>query len=121
MTRYVSTGLFAKTKVEVPIYNNNVTYKGKHDTKTYNNIVTIPSVFDIFTAKGDNSSDGGYWYIDSSKKDGVKTVMYPVGTVTYTSVSDDRTAGIKIKTYLKNDVYITDGDGSLDNPYTIND
>ena len=121
MTRYVSTGLFTKTKVEVPIYNNNVTYEGKHDTKTYNNIVTIPSVFDIFTAKGDNSSDGGYWYIDSSKEDGIKTVMYPAGTVTYTSVSDDRTAGVKIKAYLKDDVYITDGDGSLNNPYTIND
>ena len=121
MTRYVSTGLFAKTKVEVPIYNNNVTYKGKHDTKTYNNIVTIPSVFDIFTAKGDNSSDSGYWYIDSSKEEGIKTVMNPVGTVSYTTVTDDRTEGVKIKAYLKDDVFITDGDGSLGNPYTIDD
>ena len=121
MTKYVSTDLFTKTKVEVPIYNNKVTYKGKKDTKTYNNIVTIPSVFDIFTAKGDNSSDGGYWYIDSSKEDGVKTVMYPAGTVTYTTVTDDRTEGVKIKAYLKSDVFITDGDGSLEHPYTISD
>lgn len=121
MTKYVSTDLFTKTKVEVPIYNNKVTYKGKKDTKTYNNIVTIPSVFDIFTAKGDNSSDGGYWYIDSSKEDGVKTVMYPAGTVTYTTVTDDRTEGVKIKAYLKSDVFITDGDGSLKHPYTISD
>ena len=121
MTKYVSTDLFTKTKVEVPIYNNKVTYKGKKDTKTYNNIVTIPSVFDIFTAKGDNSSDGGYWYIDSSKEDGVKTVMYPAATVTYTTVTDDRTEGVKIKAYLKSDVFITDGDGSLEHPYTISD
>ena len=121
MTKYVSTDLFTKTKVEVPIYNNKVTYKGKKGTKTYNNIVTIPSVFDIFTAKGDNSSDGGYWYIDSSKEDGVKTVMYPAGTVTYTTVTDDRTEGVKIKAYLKSDVFITDGDGSLEHPYTISD
>ena len=121
MTKYVSTDLFTKTEVEVPIYKNKVTYEGKKDIKTYNNIVTIPSVFDIFTAKGDNSSDGGYWYIDSSKEDGVKTVMNPVGTVSYTEVTDDKTAGVKIKAYLKDDVFITDGDGSLTQPYTISD
>ena len=121
MTKYVSTDLFTKTKVDVPIYKNKVTYEGKKDIKTYNNIVTIPSVFDIFTAKGDNSSDGGYWYIDSSKEDGVKTVMNPVGTVSYTEVTDDKTAGVKIKAYLKDDVFITDGDGSLTQPYTISD
>ena len=119
MTKYVSTELFVKTKVEVPIYDNRVTYKGKKDIKTYNNIVTIPSVFDIFTAKGDNSSDGGYWYIDSSKEDGIKTVMNPIGTVSYTNVTDDRTEGVKIKAYLKDNVFITGGDGSLDDPYTV--
>ena len=121
MTRYISTDLFVKTKVEVPIYKNRVTYKGNKETKSYNNIVMIPSVFDIFTAKGDNTSNIGYWYIDSSNKENTKTVMNPVGTVSYTAVTDDRTAGVKIKAYLKKDVFITDGDGSLDNPYTISD
>lgn len=121
ITRYVSTDLFTKTEIEVPIYNNRVTYEGNKDIKTYTNIVTIPSVFDIFSAKGDNSSDGGYWYIDSSLEDGIKTIMNPVGTVSYTEVTDDRTEGVKIKAYLKDDVYITGGDGSLSDPYTIND
>lgn len=121
MTRYVSTDLFVKTDIEVPIYDDIVTYKGKKDTKTYNNIITIPSTFDIFSAKGDNSSDGGYWLIDSSKKENTKTIMYPVGTVSYTPVTDDTTSGIKVKAYLKKDVFIKDGDGSLKNPYTISD
>lgn len=121
VTRYVSTDLFTKTKIEVPIYNNRVTYEGKHDTKTYNNIVTIPSTFDIFASKGDNTSSGGYWLIDSSQEDNVKTVMNPVGTVSYTSVTDDTTRGVKLKAYLKDDVFISDGKGTLDEPYTISD
>lgn len=119
LTKYISTDLFAKTKVEVPIYNSNVTYKGKKSTKTYNNIITIPSVFDIFSAKGEKTSDGGYWYIDSSNENNVKTVMNPIGTVNYTAVTDERTAGVKVKAYLKNDVIITDGSGTKQNPYTI--
>ena len=47
--------------------------------------------------------------------------MNPVGTVSYTEVTDDKTAGVKIKAYLKDDVFITDGDGSLTQPYTISD
>ena len=121
MTRYISTDLFAKTKIEVPIYNNRVTYKGKHDTKTYNNIVTIPSTFDIFSSKGDNTSSGGYWLIDSSKADNVKTFMFPAGTIDYDSVLDSAISGVKIKAYLKDVVFITGGNGSITDPYTIDD
>ena len=121
MTRYVSTDLFKRTKIEVPIYKNRVVYNGNNDVETYNNIITIPSTFDIFSAKGDNSSDGGYWLIDSSKNENIKTFMYPAGTISYTNVTDDAETGVKIKAYLKDDVFITDGDGSLENPYTISD
>ena len=121
ITRYVSTDLFTRTEIEVPIYNNRVTYQGKHDTKKYNNIVTIPSTFDIFTSKGDNSSNGGYWLIDSSREDNIKTVMNPVGTVSYTDVTDNTTSGVKLKGYLKDDVFISDGHGTLSDPYTISD
>ncbi len=119
MTSYISTKLFEKTKVEVPIYKNKVTYNGKKNIKSYNNLITIPSTFDIFTGKGNDSSDGGYWYIDSSNERYNKTVMNPVGTVNYTDVTDDWTAGIKVKAYLKDDVFITDGDGTLTNPYKV--
>ena len=119
MTRYISTKLFSKTKIAVPIYKNNVTYQGKKDLKTYTNLVTIPSVFDIFSAKGSMTSNGGYWYIESSKATNKKTVMNPVGSVSYMPVDDDKTAGVKVKAYLKKNVVITGGNGSLDNPYTI--
>ena len=119
MTRYISTNLFEKTKIEVPIYEDRVTYEGRHDTKKYDNIITIPSTFDIFSAKGKNSSSNGYWLIDSSVAKNTKVRMFAAGTIDYDNVEDTATEAIKIKAYLKKDVFITDGDGTLSNPFSI--
>ncbi|HIS37941.1 MAG TPA: DUF5011 domain-containing protein [Candidatus Onthousia faecavium] len=121
MTRYINTDLFVSHKVNVPIYDNKVTYKGKHETKSYNLLITIPSTFDIFSAKGDLSSADGYWLIDSSKEDNRKTVIRAIGSTSYVSTSDDMELGVKVKAYFDDDVIITDGDGTYNNPYTISD
>ena len=121
MTSYIDTSLFTSKKITVPIYNNKVTYKGKHDEKTYNLLISIPSTFDIFSAKGALSKDGGYWLIDSSKNEEVKTVVRSLGTVTYSNVYEGITAGVKVKAYLNKDVYITNGYGTESNPYRIDD
>ena len=121
MTSYIDTSLFTSKKITVPIYNNKVTYKGKHDEKKYNLLITIPSTFDIFSAKGALSRDGGYWLIESSKNEDIKTVVRSLGTVTYSNVYEGITAGVKVKAYLNKNVYITNGDGTESNPYRIDD
>ena len=121
MTSYIDPSLFTSKKITVPIYNNKVTYKGKHDEKKYNLLITIPSTFDIFSAKGVLSKDGGYWLIESSKNEDVKTVVRSLGTVTYSTVYEGITAGVKVKAYLNKNVYITNGDGTELNPYRIDD
>ena len=85
----------------------------------YDNIITIPSTFDIFSAKGKNSSSNGYWLIDSSVAKNTKVRMFAAGTIDYDNVEDTATEAIKIKAYLKKDVFITDGDGTLSNPFSI--
>ena len=121
LTKYISTDLFEKTKVEVPIYSGRVTYQGKKNIKEYNDIISIPSTFDIFSAKGLNSGNGGYWLIDSSNEENIKTMVYPIGTVSYTPITDDTTAGVKVKATFKKDVIITDGSGTLSDPYEVRD
>ena len=121
LTKYISTDLFEKTKVKVPIYSGRVTYQGKKNIKEYNDIISIPSTFDIFSAKGLNSSNSGYWLIDSSNEENIKTMVYPIGTVSYTPVTDDTTAGVKVKATFKKDVIITDGSGTLSDPYEVRD
>ena len=121
LTKYISTDLFEKTKVEVPIYSGRVTYQGKKNIKEYNDIISIPSTFDIFSAKGLNSGNGGYWLIDSSNEENIKTMVYPIGTVSYTPITDDTTAGVKVKATFKKDIIITDGSGTFSDPYEVRD
>ena len=121
MIRYINTGLFVNKKISVPIYDGKITYKGKHDTKDYSLLITIPSTFDIFSARGSGSTDTGYWLIDSSREDNIKAVVRSSGTLTYSSANDTITAGVKIKAYFDKDVIIEEGSGTLDDPYTLVD
>lgn len=121
MTRYIDTKLFVSKKISVPIYDGKVTYLGKHDTKNYKLLISIPSTFDIFSARAFNSNDSGYWLIDSSKELGIKTVVRSSGTVTYSSASDDLIAGVKVKAYFDKDVIIEKGSGTIDDPYRLID
>ena len=84
-------------------------------------MITIPSTFDIFSARGSDANDSGYWLIDSSREANTKAVVRSSGTLTYseTSATDDVTAGVKIKAYFNKDVIIEGGSGTIDNPYTL--
>ena len=121
MTSYIDTGLFVSKNVTVPIYDEKVTYQGDKDTEEYNLLISIPSTFDIFSAKSSNSSNSGYWLIDSSKSENTKTIVRSLGTVTYSSAPDNLTAGVKVKAYFDEDVLIRDGSGTLTDPYTLID
>ena len=65
-------------------------------------MISIPSTFDIFSARVLDSNDSGYWLIDSSRSANTKAAVRSSGTLTYseTSATDDVTAGVKIKAYF---------------------
>jgi len=121
MTKYVKTNLFAKKEVEVPIYKGDITYAGKKEIKKHSAKISPPFIFDMFSAKGKNSSIGGYWCIDSSKRENTKVVINPVGTTyyDYSDTDDYLQRGVKLKAYLDEFVVISGGNGTIENPYTI--
>ena len=121
MTSYISTGLFTNKKIKVPIYKNKITYKGDKEEKEYNLLISIPSTFDIFSAKGALSTDRGYWLIDSSREENIKTLIRSLGTITYSGAPDSITSGVKVKAYFNKNVFITDGSGTSNDPYEIDD
>ena len=121
MTRYINTDLFVSKKISVPIYNKNITYQGKKDTKKYKLLITIPSTFDIFSAKSSTANDSGYWLRDSSKQDNTKAVVRSLGTLTYSNASDNLQAGVKVMAYFDKDVIIESGKGTYLDPYTLRD
>ena len=121
MTRYINTDLFVSKNISVPIYNKNITYQGKKDTKEYKLLITIPSTFDIFSAKSSTANDSGYWLRDSSKQDNTKAVVRSLGTLTYSNASDNLQAGVKVLAYFDKDVIIESGEGTYLDSYTVID
>ena len=121
MTRYINTDLFVSKNISVPIYNKNITYQGKKDTKEYKLLISIPSTFDIFSARSSTANDSGYWLRDSSKQDNTKAVVRSLGTLTYSNASDNLQAGVKVLAYFDKDVIIESGKGTYLDPYTLID
>ena len=121
MTRYIDTDLFVSKNITVPIYNGKITYEGKHDTKKYKLLITIPSTFDIFSARPNTTNDSGYWLRDSSRQDSTKLIVRSLGTVTYAEASDSLQAGVKVLAYFDKDVIIEAGSGTYNDPYTLID
>ena len=117
--RYVDTDLLANVEIEVPIYNKRITYLGEKSIKKYKSRLSIPSTFEIFSAKAKDSSTIGSWCIDSSKADNTKAVINPIGTMSYDFADDYSRSGIKGRAYLNSDVLITEGDGTKYRPYII--
>lgn len=109
LLKYIDTSYLVKKDVTVPIYDKLVTYKGNHDTKKYSLKLSIPSVFELFSA-AINDSGNSYWLIEASKEEENKTLIDMDGTTAFYYKELDRKAGVKLKVYLDKDTYIKSGD-----------
>lgn len=109
LSKYIDTSYLVKKDVTVPIYDKLVTYKGNHDTKKYSLKLSIPSVFELFSA-AINDSGNSYWLIEASKEEENKTLIDMDGTTAFYYKELDRKAGVKLKVYLDKDTYIKSGD-----------
>lgn len=109
LSKYIDTSYLVKKDVAVPIYDKLVTYKGNHDTKKYSLKLSIPSVFELFSA-AINDSGNSYWLIEASKEEENKTLIDMDGTTAFYYKELGRKAGVKLKVYLDKDAYIKSGD-----------
>ena len=109
LAKYIDTSYLVRKDVEVPIYNKLVTYKGKHETKTYKLKLSIPSVFDLFSGAINNSGEP-FWLIEASKEDENKTYIDTDGTTPFYYKHVGRKVGVKLKVYLDKNAYIKSGD-----------
>lgn len=113
LSKYIDTSYFVNHEIDVPIYDGKVTYKGKHETKTYKTRLSVPSVFEIFSGKS-NSIIGTYWLIESSKESENKTLIEMDGTTPFYYKETGKTAGVRLRAYLNKNVYVKSDDCTND-------
>lgn len=109
LSKYIDTSYLVSKEIEVPIYAKNVTYKGKHDTKTYKVRLSVPSVFEIFSGKLKGIASS-YWLIDSSKEEENKTLIETDGTTPFYYRETNKSAGVRLRAYLKKSAYVKSDD-----------
>ena len=98
----IDTSYLERTEIEVPIYQKKITYEGKKQIKKYKVRLSVPSAFELFSAKGQLSGDEGYWLLDSSKDNAYKTFVFEAGSIPFEDVGASyMKKGIKLKVYFK--------------------
>ena len=119
MSNYIDTSLIENKEIEVNVYEKEITYKGKHDTKKYKVRLSAPSTFTIFSAQKKTDVSLGFWLRDSSKEKNKKVMVYPAGTTTYDYASDSNQASVKVSISFDKDIYIKEGEGTKEKPFEV--
>ena len=119
MSKYIDTSLIENKEIEVNVYDKDITYKGKHETKKYKVRLSAPSTFTIFSAQKKTDVSLGFWLRDSSKAKNKKVMVYPAGTTTYDYANDSNKANIKVSISFDKDIYIKEGEGTKEKPFEV--
>ncbi len=118
LNRYVNTNRFVSHEIKVPVYEKWATYETSRIDK-YKVKISSPDAYELFTAKNTNNDYSSYWFMNSTKMEGMKYVMAPAGSPYTQSVPEDLKAGVKLVAYFDRDVKITSGKGFRDDPYYV--
>lgn len=116
-TAYINTGKFVKHEVEVPIYKGNIIYGEEIKNEKYNVVLSAPDMYEMFSARARGSD--GYWLKNTSKKDWIVGAIYPAGVPINEELDGTTELGIRVVAYLSKNTTISEGEGTLNQPYII--
>lgn len=119
VSEYVDTSYFVNKNVEVPIYDGEIQYGKETTTKKYKVKLSAPNIYEMFSAYTYTFGKmKAHWLINSSKQDVTKAAMTDIGVI-ITMVGDYDEYGIRVVGNLHENIMITKGKGTFDNPYNI--
>lgn len=115
-TQYIKTDLFVSKNIKVNSYTKKLKYNKPSKTKNYKMKLSLPSVYDLFSA----SVRGDYWYSDnisSSKKYCYYNYTYPVIECSKYDSNDQK--DIRVVAYLNKNVSVKSGSGEESDPFVV--
>ncbi len=118
LNQYINTDLFVKKEIDVPIYKTYATYEANR-VEHYTVKLFAPDMFELFSARNTKNDFASYWYRNSSKQANTYFVMANAGNIYTQPLSEYKTAGVKLSAYFKDNVKITSGSGTREDPYYV--
>lgn len=117
---YFDTSYFVNHKIKVPIYKKDILYGKEIDTKTYTVKVSVPNMYDMFSAyDGFTMGVTSTWYVNSSKTDGYGAATYEAGSANNDEISFGSGFGIRPVGFINKKAFVTSGNGTNVSPYVI--
>ena len=117
---YLDTSYFINHEVEVPIYKNKILYGDEVETKKIKTKLSAPNMFEMFAAQPQRDSMcSSFWLINSSKADRVTGAVYLIGVPLNDGIPVYLKNDVRVVGYLKKDLVISSGDGTLYYPYIV--
>lgn len=114
VSKKIKTDIFAKREIEVPIYDDIVTYSGKKTLKKYSVKLSAPNMYEMYSAVG-----GNCWLINSSKKDNINYMVDLLNNVVYKENTQYEMNLVRFTGYLDKEASILSGKGTKDKPYIL--
>ena len=120
---YIDTSKFVNHEIEVPIYKNKIIYGSEIDVKKYKAKLSAPNMYEMFSAQTKKALgyfSGSYWLINTSNADRVTGAITGIGVPLNEVAQPYLGYGVRVVAYLKKDVVISSGKGTIESPYKIN-
>lgn len=121
VSEYVNTSYFASRKINVPIYKNKIIYGEEIKTKSYKVKVFAPDMYEMFSAQTNlyGHTSHSYWYINSSNGKRIAGAITDIGVPLNEEISRYFALGVRPCAYVKQNVVVTSGSGTHEDPYLV--
>lgn len=118
--QYIDTSYFVNHNVKVPIYKKDIIYGSEVKTEKYKAKVFAPNMYEMFSAQVNvyGHVSHGYWYLNTSKTSFYISAVTDIG-VPLNKETRYLSFGIRPCAYIKDNVIVTSGLGTRNNPYII--
>lgn len=118
--QYIDTSYFVNHNVKVPIYKKDIIYGEEVKTEKYKAKVFAPNMYEMFSAQVNayGHVSHGYWYLNTSKTSFYISAITDIG-VPLNKETRYLSFGIRPCAYIKDNVIVTSGLGTRNNPYII--
>ena len=114
-SKYINSSYFINHDINVPIYKDKIIYGEEIETKKYSVKFSAPNMYDMFSAHIGSSS----WLVNSSKQERVHGAVHDTGIPKMEEVGYYEKFGVRLVGYVKNNIIISSGKGTISSPYIL--
>lgn len=117
ISSYVRTSYFENKTITIPSYKGKIVYSNKPKGKEYKVKLMASSVFELYSSTKNVTVTS--WLRESLSNKKIAYVTAPSLGISAIDYDEGTTFAVSLTGYLNKDVVIKDGDGTLENPYTL--